>query len=157
MFCPRPSYIRSRRTATVMQSQPERASDRRIVSKVSYFPVPTISRLRSVCLPMRRGTSAADSMAGSARDIVIGSDSATAGESDDFELVAVGEPVLGVPRARDDLLVHFDCDAAAGKLQPAKQFRDGDRRGKLARLAVDDDGHACGSKRSEKNLFRILG
>src|SRR5262245_61587124 len=109
MFCPRPSYIRSRRTATVMQSQPERASDRRIVSKVSYLPVPTISRLLSVCLPMHSGVSAADSIPAVASDIV--SDSrrlAAADQGNDLQLVAVSQLVLGVPRARDDLLVHFD-------------------------------------------------
>jgi signal transduction histidine kinase len=52
IFCPRPSYRRSRRTATVMQSVPDNSSACCIASNVSYLPVPTISRLASVCWPI---------------------------------------------------------------------------------------------------------
>src|SRR5581483_8243236 len=85
MFLPCPSYSRSRRTATVMQSVPDRASDCCIVSNVSYLPVPTISRLDSVCEPMRKGASVRAS----------GGEAASGGETVDIKLIVSrrGQPV----------------------------------------------------------------
>src|SRR6188472_1080025 len=69
MFLPRPSYNRSRRTATVMQSAPESASDSCIASNVSYLPVPTINRLCRVCDPIRKDRSVRASVEDSAIDM----------------------------------------------------------------------------------------
>src|SRR5687767_7893798 len=133
MFCPWPSYKRSRRTATVTQSAPERSSDCCIWANVSYLPVPTIKRLRSVCEPIISGSSAALSAPPTARfssgALLI--KSAAPYERDNLQAIAVLQLVLLVQRTRHYLQVHFHGHAAGRHLQPGEQLRHRQRRWKL--------------------------
>src|SRR6185369_16848646 len=92
----------------------------------------TMSRDVRRCLPRRSGLSA---MAESA------SISTPSDERDDFELVAVVQLALGVPRSRDEFEIAFDGQIPRLHFELFEQPGDGRPRRTLARLAVDADLH----------------
>src|SRR5687767_298018 len=122
----------SRRTATVTMSAPEASWQRFITSKLGYLPVPMISLDCSVWPAMTSGLS------GMVFPLT------PAHEGDDLDPVAVGEGVLGVARAANQLGVDLDRDGVAGKLKLGEQRGDGRGRRQLSRLAVDDELHGGG-------------
>jgi hypothetical protein len=66
---------------------------------------------------------------------------AAANEGHDFQPVAVGEQMLGVACARNDLKIDLDSHSAGGQLKLLEQFRQRDGPVELARLTVDNDSH----------------
>src|SRR5262249_6947720 len=65
-----------------------------------------------------------------------------ADERNDFKAIAVGQSMLGVARAGNNLLVDFDGDTAEWKLQPFQKISDSRWRAQLASLAVHKHANA---------------
>src|SRR6187549_3196057 len=113
----------TRRTATVTISAPDASTAAAFCSKSLYLPVPTISRE----LKLRPATCQRSS------------NSASAHEGDDLELVAIFHPDLAERRARHDLEVALDRDL--GRLEPQFERQFGERQSgaHAPMLAIDPD------------------
>jgi hypothetical protein len=98
-----------------MQSAPDNSSAVRMMSNVSYLPVPTIRRLARVCRP---------NFSELAAFVSVGVKSVatcwltSASQCYDFEFIAIVQSVLSMLLARDKLPVNFDRHMARIKIEP---------------------------------------
>lgn len=67
--------------------------------------------------------------------------SAAADRMDNLYLVTFGQRVAGVQAARNNLVIHFHCDAALAITGLLEQLGDGRGGGAVARTAIERDVH----------------
>ena len=110
-------------------SAPLASRQSRISSSVAYFPVPTKSRLRTVCVPIESGGRSAAVAASDPPPTRVTISSTSPG----------ADPGLRVPGPRDQVAIDLDGHVLGLQLQIAQQLGDRHRLGHLAPLAVEHD------------------
>ena len=85
-----------------------------------------------------------------------GTGSAAADRPDDFDPVAVAEPMAVVPAARHDFPIDLDRDAAIGEAGAEQQSGYRLRLGEFASLAIEGDLHSQILARCERSGRRFI-